>query len=146
MIEDEKRGKETVRLKPFFEIFELHSCARVLLSVTFCGFCGLNLADTTAQLIPTLPMTPPSSTLTRLQFEQACKALIDKYAHSTSLSWDAYRLKGWTWVEHPVCTLPKCQHIAFVLIVFSDSPKAGLFVSHCDGTRSCSKWGQRSFR
>jgi len=85
-------------------------------------------------------MTSPS-TLTRPQFEQASKALIAKYAHS-SLSLDASRLKGWSWVEHPVCTPLKRRHVTLVLTMFSDSPRAGLLVSHYHDTGSRSKWGR----
>ncbi|KAN0140023.1 hypothetical protein V8E53_001919 [Lactarius tabidus] len=46
-------------------------------------------------------MSASSSTLTRGQFEQACKAFIDKHAQSPSLSVGATRLKDWSWAEHP---------------------------------------------
>lgn len=57
------------------------------------------------------------STLTRPQFERASKTLITKYAHSTSCSLNISGLKGWSWVEHPVCTLP----IVNTILLFSSS-------------------------
>jgi len=50
------------------------------------------------------------STLTRVQFEQACKAFADKHAQSPSLSVGAARLKDWSWVEHP--TVPGLGYLS----------------------------------
>ncbi|KAI0254261.1 hypothetical protein BJV78DRAFT_1186621 [Lactifluus subvellereus] len=45
-----------------------------------------------------------TSTLTRPQFEHACKALIGSHGHSTSSPLNATILKGWSWAEHPTVT------------------------------------------
>ncbi|KAI0301834.1 hypothetical protein B0F90DRAFT_1935913, partial [Multifurca ochricompacta] len=47
-------------------------------------------------------------TLTRPQFDKACKAFINKPACSTS-SPNASRLRGWLWREHP--TVPRLGYL-----------------------------------
>ena len=65
------------------------------------------------------------STLTRVQFEQACKAFVDKHAQSPSLSVGATRLRDWSWVEHPVCTI-WYRFIVLVLILILSQTVPGL--------------------
>jgi hypothetical protein len=76
-------------------------CACFGWSLTFCGFepYFIELHSLIPRIMASL------STLTRSQFEQASKALIDKHTHhSTDFPLNPTILKGWSWTEHPVCT------------------------------------------
>ncbi|KAH9007119.1 hypothetical protein EDB86DRAFT_2870099, partial [Lactarius hatsudake] len=85
-------------------------------------------------------MSSSSSTLTRVQFEQACKAFIDKHARSPPPSVGATTLKGWSWAEHPTvpglgylfrtvplhgCALAPDEDVDFVQ---EDVPQSAVFV------------------
>ncbi|KAI0049611.1 hypothetical protein FA95DRAFT_1537896 [Auriscalpium vulgare] len=61
-----------------------------------------------------------SATLTRSQFQQACKAFIAKYSRSTSSDFIEGRLHGWSWAEHP--TAPGFGFMSrLVLLSWSDT-------------------------
>ncbi|KAA1466191.1 hypothetical protein DENSPDRAFT_16928 [Dentipellis sp. KUC8613] len=73
----------------------------------------------------------PSSSLTRSQFEQACKAFISKYHGQVSTDLLSKRLTGWTWVEHS--TFPGLGFMSRTRFVSRDEQHSALGESADDG-------------